>query len=138
VSEPDLAERGIGSGSPPGRAIEEREHAAAWREPRFDIGARTFGIAIEGADAYGEDQVEAALAEIEFLEGRDEELRLAGFHVGGVAPSGRRDHLRRSIDGREPTSLKPFAHQRRRDAVAAADLEHAVIGPNAELIDDRL
>jgi len=42
---------------------------------------------VEQAHADGEDLVEAAIAEVELLESRDDEVRRPGVDVGGVAAS---------------------------------------------------
>ena len=109
---------------------------AAGREPRFDEAARPLGLAVEEPDAHGEDHVEAPVAEVEILEACDEELGDAGLDVRGVAAGGGRDHLGRAVDRGQAAAVEPLAHERRGDAVAAADLEHAVVRPEAELVDD--
>jgi hypothetical protein len=53
--------------------IEERAHAAAGRTPRLHYGVGSFGFAMEEPYPYGEDDVEATLAEVEMLEVRDED-----------------------------------------------------------------
>ena len=78
--------------------IEEGSYLAVLREPRLDEGASPHGFAVEEPDSNGEDHVEAAVAEVEVLEPRNEEFGLSGIDVGGVPPRGRLNHLRRTID----------------------------------------
>jgi hypothetical protein len=94
------------------------------------------GLAVEQAHAHGEDLVEAALAEVQLLELGDEELGLSCRDVLGVAALRRLDHLGGAVDSREAPPVEPLADIGRRDALAAADLEHAVARLDAELVDD--
>ena len=88
-------------------------------------------------DPDGEDGVEPALAEVEVLEVANEELGSAGVDVLGVAPGCRVDHVRRAVDRGEPARpVQTLQDERRRDAVAAADLQHAVVGAQIQLLDD--
>ncbi len=89
------------------------------------------------ADADREDDVEAPLAEIEVLERRDDEFRLARLDMDGIAAAGRVDHLLRAVDGRQTAAIEALADERGGDPVTAADLQHSVIGPDRELFDDR-
>jgi hypothetical protein len=83
-----------------------------------------------------EDLVEAALAEVQVFEGCDQELGLAGLHVGGIAALSGLDHLRRAVHRRETAASETLADQRGRNPVSAADLEHAVVGPYVKALDD--
>jgi hypothetical protein len=55
--------------------------------------------------------------------------------VLGVAAHGRLDHLARTVDRGQVPAVEPLAHKRRRDAVAAADLQHPVGGLDPEDLD---
>ena len=84
-------------------------------------------LAVKEPDADGEDHVEPALAEVDRLERGDQEL---GVLEAGVAPGGGGDHLRRAVDRGELRAV--LEHVGGRDAVAAADLEHALAGCDVE------
>ena len=56
------------------RRVVERLHPAGRSEPRLHQRVGPLGLAMEQADSNGEDDVEAAVAEIRVLEVRDEEL----------------------------------------------------------------
>jgi hypothetical protein len=53
-----------------------------------------------------------------------------------VAPRRRRDHRRRAVDGGVAPAVEALEDERGRDAVPAADLEHAVPRAQGELVDD--
>ena len=83
-----------------------------------------------------EDHVEALVAEVDLLERGAQEGRSSARDVLGV--SGRRggDHLWRAVDRDEaPAAGEALAHERRRHTVAAAELEHALVGPERERLD---
>ena len=105
-------------------------------EPGLDECARSLGLAVEEPDAHREDLVEAPLTEVRCLELGDEELGRAGLHVLGVAPAGRLDHLRGAVERGQPAGLEPLADVAGGDTVATADLEHAVVRLDVELVDD--
>jgi hypothetical protein len=118
--------------------VEERSHPPAPREPRLDEGAGALRLAVEQADANGEDDVEAAVAEVEVLEARDDELGLACLDVCGVAtsppprsssPSGRSRSAGLRRVAPRPSSRPRRARTRSRGPGRWAD---------TELIDDRL
>jgi hypothetical protein len=92
---------------------------------------------VKQTDAHGEDLVESPLAEIQLLEARDEELGPAGRDVLGV-PTGRGlDHLLGAVDGGQAAFAQPLTHPRRRHALPASDLEHAVARPDVQALHDR-
>ncbi len=91
---------------------------------------------VKEPDADGEDLVEAAVCQVEVLEGRDEELGLAGFNVRRVSTCCGFDHLGRAVDRGQMASSQALADERRGDAVAAPDLEDPVIRLDAQLLDD--
>ena len=74
--------------------IEERVEATGGFEPGFDERSRALRLAVKEAGADGEDDVEAAVAEVELLEAGDEELGGPGLDMGGVALLRGRDHPR--------------------------------------------
>src|SRR5918997_2497762 len=118
--------------------VEEGEDLSAGREPGLDEAARALGLAVEEADADREDLLEAAVSqEAEVLEVGDKELGPAGLHVRRVPARRGLDHPGRAIDGGEMSFLQALADERRRDPVAAADLEHPVVRPEAESLDHR-
>jgi hypothetical protein len=119
------------------RLIEEGEERSAGCEPPLDDIARTLGVAVKETHANREDLVEAAVSQVEVLEDRDEELGPAGLDVRRVSVGCGLNHLRRAVDRGEMSLLKPLANERRRDPVPAPDLEHQVIGPDVQLLDDR-
>jgi hypothetical protein len=120
------------------RRVVERPHPAARSEPRRDERVGQLGLAVEEPHANGEDHIEAAVAEVGVLDVRDEELGLSGIDVRGVPARGGLDHLRRPVNRGQPAAVEPLADHGRGHAVAASDLEHAVVGTNAKLIDDGL
>jgi hypothetical protein len=72
-----------------------------------------------------------------FLDRPDEELGLSRGDVL-LVPTGRDvDHLRRAVDRREAAGPETLADERRGDAVAAADLEHAILWADVQPVDDR-
>jgi hypothetical protein len=80
--------------------------------------------------------VSKTVAQVQVLQRRDQELRLAGFDEGGVSASRGLDHLRRAVDRGQMASLEALADERGRDSVAAADLEDPIVRPDVELLDD--
>ena len=95
------------------------------------------GVAMEQADADGEDRVEAALTELHLLEAHDQELGPAGPHMLAVPRARGLDHLRRAINSRQAASIEPLADERCRDAVATADLEDTFVLADSQVLDDR-
>jgi hypothetical protein len=91
---------------------------------------------VEETDPCREHQVEPSVAEIEVLEVGDEELRLARRDVRRVACPSRLDHLRGAVDRGEAPGVQQVAHHRRGDTGAAPDLEHPVVRPDVERLDD--
>jgi hypothetical protein len=93
---------------------------------------------VEEPDPDGEDDVEAAIAQVEVLQLPDQELGSPRRDVTGVAARSGLDHLLRAVDGRQAASVEALADERCGDAVPAADLEHTVVGTDAEVVDDLL
>jgi hypothetical protein len=93
---------------------------------------------VEQSDPNSKDHVEAAVAEVEILEARDEELGFPGLDIRRVTSGGCLDHLRRPVDCGQSAFAEPLADHRRGDPVATADLEDPVVRTNADLIDDAL
>ena len=122
--------------APPGWWVEEREDHPTRGEPPLDQAARTLGLAMEETDPDGEDLVEPPVAELEVLELGDEELDSAGFHMRRVPARGGIDHLGRTVDRGQRAVPQALADERGGDAVAAADLEDAVIRSDVQLLDD--
>jgi hypothetical protein len=91
---------------------------------------------VEEPDPDGEDEVEA-LAQVERLEPHDEELGPPVRDEGRVAARRGLDHLRRPVHGGEAASGEALADERGRDPVAAPDLQHPVLRPDAQPVDDR-
>ncbi len=92
---------------------------------------------VKEANADREDLVEAAVSQVEVLEGRDEELCPAGFDVRRIPAHGGLDHLGQTIDRCEMSRFEPLADERRRNSVPATNLEHHVVRPDIQLLDDR-
>jgi len=84
---------------------------------------RAIRFAVEEADPYREDLVEAALAQIGVLERRHEELGPARLDVGRIAARGGLDHLGRTVDRREMPALEALADEGGRHSVPATALE---------------
>src|SRR5215218_10534126 len=101
-------------------------------------GVSPLGLAVKEPDANSEDDIEATLAEVEILEARNEELCLSGLDIRCVPSCGCLDHFRGAIDRGQLAFVQPPADHRGGDPMTAADLEDAVVGTDAELIDDRL
>ena len=99
--------------------------------------ARTLWVTVKEANADREDLVEAPISQVEILKGRDEELGSAGFYVRCVSPRGGLDHLHRAVYRGEMAFFEALANQRRRDPVPTPDLEHPLIRPDVQLLDDR-
>ena len=118
------------AGRRPSSSVVLGDEDAAGREPALGQPPRPLGLAVEEPDTHGEDLVEAPVAEVGVLEPGDEELGRAVGDIGGVPPRRGLDHLRRAVDRRQPRAA--LAHQRGRDAVPAADLQHALAGPHVE------
>jgi len=72
----------------------EGEDGSTRGEPLLNDAARKFGIAVEEADADGEDGVEVAVSRVEVFECRDEELGFADFDLRRVSAFRGFDHLR--------------------------------------------
>jgi hypothetical protein len=121
-----------------GGGIEEGSDLSASLEPRLHERLRSFAIAVEQTNAHGKDHVETSVAEVEILEVPNEELGLPGLDERRVPSTGSLDHLRRAVDRRQPAVDEPLADHRRRNSMSTADLEDAVAGTNAELVDDPL
>jgi hypothetical protein len=66
---------------------------------------------------------------------RAQENRLAGSDVSGVSSPGGVDHLPVPVDGGHASGSESSAHQVDGDAVAGPELEHPVVGLDAELLD---
>jgi hypothetical protein len=92
---------------------------------------------VEQTDPDGEDHVEPPVAEVGVLEARNQELGCPSLDMLGISPGGGLDHLRRAVDRRQPAVAEPLTDHRCGDAVAAADLEHAVVGRQLEPLHDR-
>jgi hypothetical protein len=120
----------------PRRRVEDREGRSAGREPPLDDAPRALWVAVEEADADGEDLVEAALTQVELLELRDEELGLARFDICRVPACRHFDHLRRTVDREQVAAVEALADKRRGDALPAPDLQDAVSRPDVQLLDD--
>ena len=118
------------------RRVEEDEECSARREPSLGDAARTLGVAVKKTHADREDLVETPVSQVEVLEGRDEELGFDGFYVRRVSARRGLDHLRRAVDRGEMACFEALANERRRNPVSAPDLEHPVIRPNVQLLDD--
>jgi hypothetical protein len=85
-----------------------------------------------------EDHIEAALAEVDVLKARNEELGIPRCDVRCVSPRRRLDHPRRSIDRGQSASFELLTDQRRGHPVTTSDFKDAVVGANTELINDGL
>jgi hypothetical protein len=92
---------------------------------------------VEEAHPDREDRVEAPVSQVQALEFGDEELGDAGLDVRGVPAVRGLDHVRGPVHRGQPAAVEPLAHERRRDALPASDLQHPVIGPDVQLLDDR-
>ncbi len=98
---------------------------------------RSFGFAVEQADADGEYFVEATLSRIEIFEVTGYEVGFSSFDVFRVPVLRGLDHFRRAIHGGEMSGVsEPFAYERRGDSVSASDLEYAVVRSDIESLDD--
>ena len=93
-------ETGSSRSRSPRRGRRRGEHATG-SEPILGQLPCTVRFAVEQTHADGEDLVEAAIAQVELLELRDDEVRLPGVDVGRVTANGRLDHLGRAVDPRE-------------------------------------
>lgn len=98
---------------------------------------RAGGLAMEQADANGEDPVEAALSEVDVLERGDDELGPTRLDIPRVAATGGGDHLRRAVNGGESASIEALTDKGGGDSLPAADLQHPVVWPDLQLLDDR-
>ena len=96
---------------------ERRARLPARREPPRRQRVRALRLAMEEADAHGEDRVEAPVAEIGVLQRRDEEIGRPGRDERGVAPRRRGDHRRRPVDGDEAADRCTLGGGQRLDVV---------------------
>lgn len=91
---------------------------------------------MEEADPGGEDLVEPPRTEVDVLERADEELHRALGDVARVPAARRVDHLRGAVDGSDNAAVEALADEADRDAVAASDLQDAVLRLDVEPLDD--
>jgi hypothetical protein len=115
----------VGEEEPPAR----RHRASS----RGKLGRR--GAEPEQVHVDCEDLVEACVADVEIRELDRLERELPRGQVRLVAPPGAFDLNRGAVDREHPPLDEPVADHRRRDAGAAADLEHAIPGLDHKRLD---
>ncbi len=123
--------------APAGAAHATREEPATRREQRAHPQQRGLRLAPQVGDVHGDDAVVAPAAQVGGRQRRGDDLEGAGRDVHRVPPRRRGGHRRRAVErGDVPGAREALADQRDRDAVAAADLQHAVGRLHAERVDD--